>query len=413
MTATAIEVELLSKQYVLGEDLEGRSLRDALASVVRSRRRGPARPETIWPLRDVSFTVGEGEALGIVGRNGAGKSTLLRILSRITEPTSGVCRTRGRIGSLLEVGAGFHPELTGRENVYLNGAIQGLRAREIRRNFDEIVDFAGVQRFIDTPLKRYSSGMYLRLAFAVAAHMETEILLVDEVLAVGDAEFQRKCLGSVLTMERAGRTVVFVSHDLDAVARLCPHTIWLDEGQIRAEGPTPRVIDEYLASGIVRRGRRTFHRGAGPPAQVELQGLEVLDDELQPADALRRDRPFSIEVVYSLPEAVPGFDLAVAISNLYGTRVIEESFSSDPDSDTRSGPGQYRARITVPPLLRAGDYAVSLWMGSAYDDNLVWEENALTFRLEGDPGDRSSRLVDLGLRWDVVKSSLPPAEHPD
>ncbi|MDQ4131233.1 MAG: ABC transporter ATP-binding protein, partial [Actinomycetota bacterium] len=215
MGRNAVEVEALSKRYFLGEDHAAvRNLRETLAAGVQRIGRGRRPREEIWSLKDVNLHIPEGTALGVIGRNGAGKSTLLKILSRITEPTSGVARTRGRVGSLLEVGTGFHPELTGRENIFLNGAILGMPRREIERAFDEIVGFAGVERFLDTPVKRYSSGMYLRLAFSVAAHLEADILLVDEVLAVGDAEFQRKCLGRMASVEREGRTVVFVSHNL-------------------------------------------------------------------------------------------------------------------------------------------------------------------------------------------------------
>src|SRR5206468_678374 len=204
-------------------------------------------PRWFWALHGVSFVADEGEVVGILGRNGAGKTTVLKILSRITEPTAGVARMRGRVGSLLEVGTGFHPELTGRDNIFLNGSILGMKRSQIRKRFDDIVEFAGVERFIDTPVKRYSSGMYLRLAFAVAAHVEPDIVAVDEVLAVGDAEFQRRCLGKMSEFAREGRTVVFVSHDLGAIAQMCQRAIWLDGGQLKYDGPTATSIKLYLA----------------------------------------------------------------------------------------------------------------------------------------------------------------------
>ncbi|MDQ3029261.1 MAG: ABC transporter ATP-binding protein, partial [Actinomycetota bacterium] len=249
--SNAVELAGVSKRYLLGEHHgTSGSLRDALSA--RARRllgREAAVPaEELWSLRDVTLAVEEGDTLGLIGRNGAGKSTLLRIVTRITEPTAGVSRTRGRVGSLLEVGTGFHPELTGRENVYLNGAILGMNRRETTRQFDDIAEFAGVQRFLDTPVKRYSSGMYLRLAFAVAAHLDAEIMVVDEVLAVGDAEFQRKCLGKMSSLEREGRTVLFVSHNLDAIMRLCRTTAWLEQGELKAYGPTPQVATAYLTA---------------------------------------------------------------------------------------------------------------------------------------------------------------------
>ena len=259
MPGNAIEILGVSKRYELGE--RQTTLRDVLAASGRRLvgRRSDSRPrETIWSLRDVSLEVQQGEAVGVIGRNGAGKSTLLKILTRITEPTSGLSRTRGRVGSLLEVGTGFHPELTGRENVYLNGAILGLRRREIDSRFDAIVDFSGIARFIDTPVKRYSSGMYLRLAFAVAAHLDAEIMAVDEVLAVGDAEFQRRCLTKMGSLEGEGRTVLFVSHDPQAVVRLCRTAVWLEQGRLRAHGPAREVVDSYLASGSAPIGERSF-----------------------------------------------------------------------------------------------------------------------------------------------------------
>ncbi len=247
----AVEVEKLSKRYELGR-YEPDTLRETLAGAFR---RGPAALEEtgeIWPLRDVTFDVEEGSAVGIIGANGAGKTTLLKVLARITEPTSGEARVRGRVGALLEVGAGFHPDLTGRENVYLAGAILGMSRADIGRRFDEIVAFSGVERFLDLPVKRYSSGMYLRLAFAVAVHVEPDVLLLDEVLAVGDVEFQRRCHQKMADTRRAGRTVLFVSHDLDAVEELCERVIWIRAGQIAADGPARAVIDGYLADGITR-----------------------------------------------------------------------------------------------------------------------------------------------------------------
>ncbi len=398
--ASVIEADGLGKRYLLGEDVDGRTLRGLLGSLSQRQPRQDHR-DVLWSLRDVDLRVEEGDALGVIGRNGAGKSTLLKLISRITEPTEGVVRTRGRVGSLLEVGTGFHPELTGRENVYLNGAVLGLRARDVARRFDEIVAFAGVERFLDTPIKRYSSGMHLRLAFAVAAHMETEILLVDEVLAVGDAEFQRACTGKVRSAGADGRTVVFVSHDLDAVSLLCSRCIWLDGGRLVAEGPTAAVIDEYLASGLAHLGRRAFE--APPRGPVSLHSVAVLDPAGAPTDALRRDRPFTVEAELTLHEAVPGFDLALSLSSLGGTRILEEALSCQADQVMDGAPGRYRVRLTVPSLLRAGDYFLSLWAGSPYTGDLIWEESALAFRLEGNPADHSTRVLDLGLQFDVER----------
>jgi lipopolysaccharide transport system ATP-binding protein len=254
MSKTAIQVEHLSKLYHLGRRQERHdTLRDALVGAVGGLRRKSPRDseqDTIWALSDISFDVMHGRAIGIIGRNGAGKSTLLKILSQITDPTSGRVVINGRVGSLLEVGTGFHPELTGAENIYLNGAILGMSRQEITRKFDEIVDFAEIEKFLDTPVKRYSSGMYVRLAFAVAAHLEPEILLVDEVLAVGDIEFQKKCLGKMSEVTEGGRTILFVSHNMNIIQRLCQTTILLSRGKITSMGDTVEVIQNYLYSGL-------------------------------------------------------------------------------------------------------------------------------------------------------------------
>lgn len=244
MSNVAIKSEGIGKSYRIGGQERYVALRDRLASIKTLLRRSPDAP-TFWALKDVSFEVAPGEVVGLIGRNGAGKSTLLKVLARITWPTHGHAEVRGRVGSLLEVGAGFHPELTGRENVFLNGAILGMTRGEIRRKFDEIVEFSEVEKFLDTPLKRYSSGMRVRLAFAVAAHLEPEILFVDEVLAVGDVKFQKKCLGRMSDVARGGRTILFVSHQMNQVRRLCTRVMWLDGGTIRQDGPTAEVAGAY------------------------------------------------------------------------------------------------------------------------------------------------------------------------
>jgi len=255
-----ITVENLSKQYEIGKRQSSvGSLRDSLTQLLRgpfdrTKRNGHGGQEVIWALKDVSFDVEEGELVGIIGRNGAGKSTLLKILSRITEPTSGRVNVYGRIGSLLEVGTGFHPELTGRENVYLNGSILGMKRTEIDRKFDEIVAFSEIEKFLDTPVKHYSSGMYMRLAFAVAAHLESDILLIDEVLAVGDADFQKRCLGKMHDVAQEGRTVVLVSHNMFSVAKLCPRNILISNGQVEMIGPSEQVISEYVMKKSPPRG---------------------------------------------------------------------------------------------------------------------------------------------------------------
>ena len=291
MSELAIHAEGLSKRYTLGQLDAYKALRDVMADALyapfrgaaRLAREGRLRPERqptrgrMWALKDVSFEVGRGEVVGVVGRNGAGKTTLLKLLSRITEPTEGIATIHGRVGSLLEVGTGFHPELTGRENVYLNGAILGMRRAEIKAKFDDIVEFSGVEKFLDTPVKRYSTGMQVRLAFAVAAHLEPEILLVDEVLAVGDAAFQRKCLGKMESVATEGRTVFLVSHNMEAIRSLCTRAIWIDGGRLRADGDPHEIVRDYLATtasefATVALADRNDRHGPGP---IRFTGIEL------------------------------------------------------------------------------------------------------------------------------------------
>ena len=279
----AISIRDLSKAYLIAHGaLKRPTFRDVVMDRVRHPFRRPQR-ETFWALKDVSFDVKKGEVVGIIGRNGAGKSTLLKILSRITEPTSGCVELYGRVGSLLEVGTGFHPELTGRENIFLNGAILGMSRPEIRKQFDAIVDFAEVEKFLDTPVKRYSSGMYVRLAFAVAAHLNPEILIVDEVLSVGDAEFQKKCLGKMQDVATGGRTVLFVSHNMTAVGSLCSRVMLLDGGNCRNSGPSSEVIREYhrqfVVSNAVPLSDRTDRRGDGSSRIVSVSVENTRRDE--------------------------------------------------------------------------------------------------------------------------------------
>lgn len=401
----AIEAQDLSKRYRLGEDHKTGSLQEALTGWWhRAGRVGYAAPQEVWSLRDVDLTVAEGEAVGVIGRNGAGKSTLLKILSRITEPTSGFVRTRGRVASLLEVGTGFHPELNGRENVFLNGAILGMRRREVERRFDEIVEFAGVERFIDTPVKRYSTGMYLRLAFAVAAHLEPDILLVDEVLAVGDAEFQAKCLRRMEAAGGQGRTVVFVSHNLGVVNRLCQRGVWLEKGRVQHTGPTAEVVEAYVQAQA--SGETDIWNGqlAGP---VAVHGVLVTDEAGRPVETLQRDQTVVIEVRYALNTPVQGFDLAAFVTRTDGPVVLCESWA-DTAADRAGERGSYVARLQIPPLLNVGEYVVDLWMGDPYE-TFIHERTVQRFSLVGDPQNRMDRLVVLCLPWHVqrVESSVP------
>ncbi len=328
MSDVVIKVEGLGKRYRIGQYVGGayqyRALRDVLTDAMRAplrrlrarikrrtlgsnptadiKRSNNSSTDFIWALNDVSFEVKQGEAVGIIGRNGAGKTTLLRILSRITEPTKGRAMIRGRIGSLLEVGTGFHPELTGRENTYLSGAILGMTKREIDRKFDEIVDFSGVEKLIDTPVKRYSSGMCVRLGFAVAAHMEPEILLIDEVLAVGDAVFQKKCLGKMGDVSKEGRTVLFVSHNMPAITRLCQRTILVNEGRILQDGPSHQVASVYLQSGVGITAAREWPDRSKAPGNdiVRLRAVRIRAEDGQITEAVDIRRAVGIEIEYEV-----------------------------------------------------------------------------------------------------------------
>ncbi len=390
MSDIAIRVENLSKLYRIGRAQQRHdTLRDALVStfqrfnVQRSnvQRSNVQRSDELWALRDVSFEVQRGEVVGIIGRNGAGKSTLLKILSRITEPTSGRAEIHGRVGSLLEVGTGFHPELTGRENIYLNGAILGMKRREIERKFDEIVAFAEIERFLDTPVKRYSSGMYVRLAFAVAAHLEPEILLVDEVLAVGDAAFQKKCLGKMGDVAREGRTVLFVSHNMAAVQTLCKTSVLLDQGVIAARGLSEQVIYAYLATGT-GAGETTFdgstpRQGTGAAQYVAAR---ILDEAGKPISSVPMGGSVILELRFrnSQPIAHPAF--SVRLHTPMGQDIAawrtQETYGQMPLAKTG---GLLRLHIRNLNLL-PGVYHFALGLTDGYQ-TLDLIENALAFEI--------------------------------
>jgi lipopolysaccharide transport system ATP-binding protein len=304
MTA-AIHAEGLSKRYRIGEYRRGYdTLRDTLAYSARRALRLEHRPsyEEIWALDDVSFDVGQGEAVGFIGRNGAGKSTLLKILTRITTPTKGSAEIRGRVGSILEVGTGFHPELTGRENIYLNGAILGMTRREITSKLSQIIEFSGVPKFIDTPVKRYSTGMYVRLAFAVAAHLDPEILIIDEVLSVGDYEFQQRCMGRIEDISKSGRTVLFVSHDMAAVSRLCQRAYWLELGSVKRAGPAEQVVAAYIQAQAGVGAEQVWEEVETAPGNdvVRLRSARVIDAEGNTVDAVDVRRRVGIEIGFTV-----------------------------------------------------------------------------------------------------------------
>jgi lipopolysaccharide transport system ATP-binding protein len=362
-----IKVENLGKKYILQHQAREKyvALRDVITdkakSLVAAKAEQPAREE-FWALKDVSFDIKQGERIGIIGRNGAGKSTMLKIFSRITEPTEGRVTIDGRVSSLLEVGTGFHPELTGRENVFLNGAILGMGKREIEAKFDEIVAFAEVEKFLDTPVKRYSSGMYVRLAFAVAAHLEPDILIVDEVLAVGDAAFQKKCLGKMEDVSKHGRTVIFVSHNMAAVSALCDKAIVLEKGRLKDIGDTEKVINEYLHAGKKSTGGNRDDSTPSAGSKLKIRSTRVLNYDMSPVSELNNDRNGFIEIEFEILQAGRGYDVSVLLNHFqYGP--IFTSCVKDVDtgaSDERVWEkGTYKYLIELPMnILRGGDYSI-------------------------------------------------------
>lgn len=405
MSDTVISVENLSKVYQLGVigtgtffgDLNrwwARQLGkpDPYAKIrEKEKDHGNRIGETIHALRDVSFKVTQGEALGIIGRNGAGKSTMLKILSQVTAPTSGIIKTKGRIASLLEVGTGFHPELTGRENIYLNGAILGMSRAEVSRKFDEIVDFSGVEKFIDTPVKRYSSGMYVRLAFAVAAHLEPEILVVDEVLAVGDAEFQKRCLGKMSDVANEGRTVLFVSHNMPAISRLCSRAMRFEKGSIVEMGEANDVIANYLAITNKSVGLRdwNFHSSPGTD-QLKLLAVRLLNKQGDPVSVVRLDEELTLQIEYFINE--PGLQFRCYASFASGNIC---AFSTlDPELSVASKIGRRISEVTIyPHLLNEGEYIVGVSIFSSFGlaDPYVKIKDVFSFQVVDSSAEGSSR----------------------
>jgi lipopolysaccharide transport system ATP-binding protein len=345
----------------------------------------------MWGLRVMNFEVDQGEVVGIIGSNGAGKSTLLKILSRITEPTTGRIELRGKVGSLLEVGTGFHPELTGRENVFLNGAILGMKREEIARKFDEIVDFSGIERFIDTPVKHYSSGMYVRLAFAVAAHLDPEILIIDEVLAVGDAKFQKKCLSKMHNISSTGRTVLFVSHSMTAITRLCPRVLLLSDGRIVADGSAESVKGVYLGADTVSSSEVHWPLDEAPGSeQVKLLSIRILNEASEPADMFTR----SDEIVGELQFVVLAEGLRlnphVHVFNISDELLFISTNLNDPEQGRRRyAPGQYVATFKIPrKLLNTGKHFVSVYLISDLSNWDVHIDRMITFEVVEDGTDR-------------------------
>lgn len=393
-----IRVKDISKRYRIGVRPQSyHTLREALAGAISSplkrlRRNNAAEAEEMWALKDISFEVGAGEVVGIIGRNGAGKSTLLKILSRITEPTTGRVELYGRVGSLLEVGTGFHPELTGRENIYLNGSILGMRRQEIERKFDEIVAFAEIEKFLDTPVKRYSSGMYVRLAFAVAAHLEPEILIVDEVLAVGDASFQRKCLNKMQDVGQEGRTVLFVSHNMPAVTRLCQRVILLDEGKVLRDGLPHQIVSAYLNAGLGTTGARVWPELSKAPGndKVRLRAVRVRTEDGRITESIDIRKPVGIEVEY---EVLEQGHVLVPNCHFYNEEGVYVFVTADQDMEWRRHPrpaGCYTSTAWIPGnLLSEGTMIVGAAITTPEPVTIhFYERDAVAFQvidsLDGD-----------------------------
>jgi lipopolysaccharide transport system ATP-binding protein len=412
-----IHVDRISKQYRLGKIGSGTIARDLSGfwNRIRGKKNVPSEneDETIWALKDISFEVQQGEVLGIIGKNGAGKSTLLKILSQITQPTSGEIRVNGKMASLLEVGTGFHPELTGRENMFLNGAILGMSKQEIKNKFDEIVDFAGVEKFIDTPVKRYSSGMYVRLAFAVAAHLEPDILVVDEVLSVGDAEFQKKCLGKMKDVSGQGRTVLFVSHNTTAMKALCTRGILLKNGMMVKSGSITDVMDFYIGEsekkGLVEH---VFEQDARKEAQIVK--VSVVDENGMVVSAVDLTKHFSLVIEYVIREPITGLSAGLAISRAKESEYLISSNEAElnPEKLKARPVGYYKNIIRIPEkILNVGSYRIRTGLTShnnIYDavDDIFFDvyDSIGIFRNLG--YEKKNSILSMQFEWNTTTNNL-------
>ena len=422
MSDTVLSVENLSKSYRLGQISTGTLARDM--TIWWAKMRGKTNPylvvgqadngqhdgETIWALKNINLSAQQGQALGIIGRNGAGKSTLLKILSEVTAPTSGEVRLRGRIASLLEVGTGFHPDLTGRENIYLNGAILGMSRTEIKSKFDAIVDFSGIDKFIDTPVKRYSSGMYVRLAFAVAAHLEPEILVLDEVLAVGDVEFQKKCLGKMGDVTKEGRTVLFVTHNMSAVQTLCQRGVWLEGGQMNAQGTITEIVSAYLHSGLIEGPKeRIWDDLAHAPGNetVRLHRIAVQPEDGRPEDILTMQTPLRIEVEYWNLQPGKHLHATLHVYNEQGILAFTTGGVPSPDPAYPVWPpvGLFRSVCHIPGnFLNSGIHRIKLMLIRGNSADTYEMEEAIMF----DVVDKTERnFAWYGKEPGVVYPRLP------
>lgn len=397
MSNLAVRVEDIGKQYNIFKEAQYTTLREKIVEVVKSPVKtllNPTGSQKFWALRNVSFSIEHGQVLGVIGKNGAGKSTLLKILSRVVEPTEGEAEIHGRVGSLLEVGTGFHPELTGRENIFLNGAILGMKKTEIEKKFDEIVAFSEIDKFIDTPVKRYSSGMYMRLAFAVSAHLEPEILVVDEVLAVGDAEFQRKCLGKMSDVASEGRTVIFVSHNMSAIQRLTQECIILDKGKMVLRARTPEAVDYYLTNDFSASGERKYSAAEIPASAHPFTpvAVRVKNNANVTTDNLLSVEPVTIEVEYELATDVTGLRVGVYLMTSRGEYVLTSFDTDDPEKYHALGvrkAGRYISRCTIPAdTLNEGRFVIGINASSYMVKRYFADERTINFTINatGAPG---------------------------
>ncbi len=400
----SIEISHIAKRYRLGASEQAIQLREQLLQLFkRPFNRASDEKDWIWALRDISFNAGSGEVIGIIGRNGAGKSTLLKILSRITHPTSGSVKVRGRVASLLEVGTGFHEELTGRENIYLNGSILGMRRREIDQRFDAIVEFSGIEQFLDTPIKRYSSGMRLRLGFAVAAHLEPDVLVVDEVLAVGDAAFQKKCITAMEGLRSGGRTVLFVSHNMAAVENLCSRGIWIDGGKVRMDTDARAVIKEYLATyaGEVAASSELIFDSRVGTGDVRFTKLEYFAADGTPISVMRSGEPLTLRMHFRVEKQVRHVSFGLRMFTDMGTLITDTSTWHNGISVSSVMPGEGYVDLSFDSMnLVAGRYGLSLWV-SSQDGSPVYDGDVRA-TLEVDPSDVYGSGRGPDSRWGVV-----------
>lgn len=414
--SSALKIENLWKQYRLGtighgtlrQDMQSwwarlRGKEDPNLPISRATNGGEAPRDRIWALKDVSLEIKQGEVLGIIGRNGAGKSTLFKIISRVTAPTKGRIMIKGKVASLLEVGTGFHHELTGRENIFLNGAILGMTVGEIRRKFDEIVEFSGVERFIDTPVKRYSSGMYVRLAFAVAAHLDPEILVVDEVLAVGDADFQKKCLGKMGDVAREGRTVLIISHNLISIVKLCARAVWLDSGKITAEGDPRTVVGLYAKQEELPLGEVMFDPPSGQGG-VALKRSWVMNGDLQKYASIPQGENFYVALEYEVKSEVRGLMVGFMLRNEEGLPIFRTATTDCPDlEEIVCRIGQHRAWVEIPGnLLSPGRYYTELGLWTQEFKHHFYMEKAFAFNIMQDSQINLGEILRPILNWQVT-----------